>query len=127
MSFNRIRLTRFQQVWKSPQSGEEQLVYDELYTSDAWNKAQDDIVKQRRTDDCKLERVVAGMMLWSDSMRLAEIGHASAWPIYLYFGNLSKYARTVPEGGACHPIAFIPRVCVKRAMTRAWPAISQAF
>lgn len=105
-------------VWKSPLTGEEQLVYDELYTSDAWNKAQDEIMKQRRADGCKLERVVAAMMLWSDSMRLAEFGHASAWPVYLYFGNLSKYARTAPEGGACHPIAFIPRVSVKQAITR---------
>ncbi|KAF8427567.1 hypothetical protein L210DRAFT_3652625 [Boletus edulis BED1] len=51
-----------------------------------------------------------GLMLWSDSTHLATFGHASAWPIYLLFGNLSKYARTRPEGGACHPIAFIPRL-----------------
>ena len=105
-------------VWKSLLTGKEQLVYDELYMSDTWNKAQDEIMKQRRVDGCKLERVMAAMMLWSDSMCLAEFGRASAWPVYLYFGHLSKYARTAPEGGACHPIAFIPCVSVKQAITR---------
>lgn len=67
-------------------------MYDELYTSDTWNQAHDKIMKQRRGDDCELERVVAGLMFWSDSTQLAQFGHVSAWPIYLFFGNLSKYA-----------------------------------
>ena len=101
-----------QKVWKSPITGKEQQVYDELYTSDTWNKAQDEIMKQRRTDNCKLERVIAGLMLWSDLTRLAQFRHASAWPIYLFFGNASKHAQATPEGGACHLIAFIPLVCL---------------
>ena len=102
-------------VWKSPHTEEEQLVYDELYTSDAWNQAQDEIMKQRRTDGCQLERVVAILTLWSDSTQLATFGHASAWPVYLFFGNLTKYART--KSGACHPIALIPHVSIDRART----------
>ena len=105
-----IYLTLFYKVWQLPCTGEEQQVYDKLYTSDAWNEAQDNIMKQRRSDGCKLERVVAAMMLWSDSTRLAAFRHASAWPIYLLFSNLSKYACSRPEGGACNPIAFIPRI-----------------
>ena len=95
-------------VWKSPHTGQEQLVYDELYTSDAWNQAQDKIMKQRRMDGCKLERVVMAVTLWSNTTRLATFSHVLAWPVYLFFGNLTKYARG--ESGACHPIAFIPRV-----------------
>ena len=105
-----FHLTPFKRIWKSP-SGNEQRLYDELYTSDAWNQAHDEIQKQRRTDDCKLERVIAGLMIWLDSTQLAQFGHASTWPIYLFFGNLSKYIRASPlVSGACHPIAFIPRV-----------------
>lgn len=105
-----FHLTPFKRIWKSP-SGHEQRLYDELYTSDVWNKAHDEIQKQRRTDDCQLERVIAGLMFWSDSTQLAQFGHASAWPIYLFFGNLSKYIRASPlVSGACYPIAFIPRV-----------------
>lgn len=102
----------FPKVWQSPMTGEEQPVYDELYTSDAWNEAQEEVLKQRRTDGCKLERVIAGLMLWSDLTHLAQFGRASAWPIYLFFGNLSKYARDSADGQACHPIAFIPPVSV---------------
>lgn len=51
-------------------------------------------------------------MLWSDSTQLVQFGHAPAWPVYLFFGNASKYAQTTPKGGACHPIAFIPPVCL---------------
>ena len=105
-----FHLTPFKKLWQSPVTGREQRVYDEVYTSDAWIQAQDEIMKQRRSNGCKLERVVAGLMFWSDSTRLAQFGHASAWPIYLFFGNLSKYARADLQSGCCHPIAFIPSV-----------------
>ena len=78
--------------------------------TNAWNEAQDEILKQKRSDGCKLERVIAGLMVWSDSTHLAQFGHVTAWPIYMFFGNLSKYARHMPDSGACHPIAFIPEV-----------------
>ena len=104
-----FHFTPFKQIWKSP-SGREQRVFDELYSSDAWNKAHDEIQKQRRTDDCPLERVIAGLMFWSDSTQLNQFGHTSTWPIYLFFGNLSKYIRASPGSGACYPIAFIPPV-----------------
>ena len=63
-SFHFIPFKRF---WKSPVTGHKQCVYDELYTSDAWNQAHDKTMKQRREDSCKLERVIAGLMFWSDS------------------------------------------------------------
>ena len=87
-----FHLTPFKKLWQSPVTGRKQCVYDEVYTSDAWIQAQDEIMKQRRDDGCKLERVVAGLMFWSNLTRLAQFGHAFAWPIYLFFGNLSKYA-----------------------------------
>ena len=104
-----FHFTPFKRIWKSLVTGQEQRLYDELYTSDAWNKAHDDVQKQRRDDGCNLERVIAGLMFWSDSTQLAQFGHAKAWPVYLFFGNLSKYRRA-SVSGACHPIAFIPPV-----------------
>ena len=105
-----FHLTPFKRIWRSPLTGCEQCVYDELYTSDAWIQAHDEIMKQRREDDCQLERVIAGMMFWLDATHLVQFGHASAWPIYLFFGNLSKYLRAEPAVRPCHPIAFIPQV-----------------
>ena len=105
-----FHLTPFKRFWKSSVTGREQRLYDELYTSDAWIKAHDDLQKQKRKDGCKLERVIAGLMFWSDSTHLAQFGNASAWPVYLYFGNQSKYVRACPTSAACHPVAFIPSV-----------------
>ncbi|KAI6101868.1 hypothetical protein F5141DRAFT_1008655 [Pisolithus sp. B1] len=41
----------FKHIWKSA-SGQEQHIYDELYSSDVWNKAHDEIQKQKRDDNC---------------------------------------------------------------------------
>ena len=41
-------------------------------------------------------------MFWSDATHLAQFGNASAWPIYLFFGNQSKYIQGCPNSGACH-------------------------
>ncbi|KAG2051821.1 hypothetical protein BDR06DRAFT_983417 [Suillus hirtellus] len=104
----RFHLTPFKHIWKSPVTGREQQLYGELYTSDAWIQAHNELQKQRREDSCKLERVIAGLMFWSDSTHLTQFGNASAWPVYLFFGNLSKYVCSDPNSGACHPVAFIP-------------------
>ena len=123
-----FHLTPFKRIWRSPTTGQEQRLYDELYTSDAWNKAHDALQKQRRSDGCKLERVIAGLMFWSDATHLAQFGSASAWPVYLFFGNQSKYLHAYPTSGACHPIAFIPTVGLETyLMTVSRPSNSLFF
>ena len=101
-----FHLTPFKCIWKSPATGREQRLYNELYTSDAWNKAHDELQKQQRVDS--LERVIASLMFWSDGTQLAQFGHATAWLVYLFIGNLSKYKRASANSGLCHPVAFIP-------------------
>ena len=110
-----FHLTPFKRIWRSPVSGKVQRLYDELYTSDAWNDAHDALQKQRCDSGCDLEWVIAGLMFWSDATHLAQFGNASAWPIYLFFGNQSKYLRACPSSGACHPVAFIPTVSCPRS------------
>ena len=103
-----FHLTPFKRIWKSPATGREQRLYDELYTSDAWNKAHDELQKQWRVDG--LEWVIAGLMFWSDGTQLAQFGHATAWLVYLFIGNLSKYKHASANSGLCHTVAFIPSV-----------------
>ncbi|KAF8151063.1 hypothetical protein BJ912DRAFT_1071771 [Pholiota molesta] len=106
--------TPFKTFWcPNPEHSENletQRVYDELYSSDAMIKAHMELQQQPREPDCELERVVAGMMFWSDSTHLASFGTASLWPIYLYFGNQSKWVRGKPTAAACHHIAYIPKL-----------------
>lgn len=105
-----FHLTPFKRLWNSL-SGE-QRVYDELYTSDAWLEADDELQKSPREEGCTLERVIAGLTFWSDATTLAHFTSAKAWPVYLYFGNLSKYIGSGAGSGACHHVAYIPSVCV---------------
>jgi hypothetical protein len=84
-------------------------VYSEMYNSDVF-LAEHDKVQRAPTDDpsCKQEKVVAGLMFWSDATHLAAFGTAKMWPIYMLFGNLSKYIRCQPNSGAMIHVAYIP-------------------
>lgn len=105
----RFHFSPFKRFWKTP-SGKEQRCYDEAYTSDVWIQAHDDLQKGQNEPGCKLEKVVLGLMFWSDSTHLTNFGTAKVWPLYMYIGNLSKYFRGKPSSGACHHVAYIPSV-----------------
>ncbi|KAI0040823.1 hypothetical protein FA95DRAFT_1527233 [Auriscalpium vulgare] len=102
--------TPFEQRWipddENPETSE--AVYSEVYSSQAMRDAHRDVNALPRDPDDSLERVVMPMMLWSDATHLASFGTASAWPIYLYFGSESKYARAKPTSQACHHVAYLP-------------------
>lgn len=66
-----FHLMPFKWVCKSLLRGKEQRLYDELYSSDAWNAEHDKLQKQTCSDGCRLERVIAGLMFWLDATQLA--------------------------------------------------------
>jgi hypothetical protein len=107
----RFHYSPFRLFHTSPDSGEQQRVYSELYNSDAFLKEHDSIQRTSLPPDdpnCKREKVIAALMFWSDSTLLANFGTAKLWPIYLFFGNLSKYIRAEPSSQACYHVAYIP-------------------
>jgi hypothetical protein len=106
-----FHLTPFRRIHIDPNTGKETRIFDEVYTSDAFEIAHNHLQKQPPEPGCKLERVIAGLMFWSDSTHLANFGTAKVWPLYMYFANLSKYVRAKPNSGACHHIAYLPSVC----------------
>jgi hypothetical protein len=101
-----FHLLPFKRLWKDPLDDHQERIFDELYTSDSWLEAQDELQKLPREPGCTLERVIAGLMMFSDATHLANFGTAKAWPLYMYFGNLTKYACTAPKSGACHLVGF---------------------
>jgi hypothetical protein len=113
-----FHLLPFKRLWKDPLDGTQERLLDELYTSDAWLEAQDNLQKLPRVPGCSLERVIAGLMFFSDATHLANFGTAKAWPLYLYFGNLTKYTRSLPQSGACHLVGFLPSVSPPNYSTR---------
>jgi Plavaka transposase len=108
----RFHFSPFKRIWFSP-TGAEIRCFDEAYTSDAFLEAHDKLQKQRNEPGCTYEKVVLGLMFWSDSTHLANFGTAKVWPVYLYFANLSKYIRCKPNSAASHHIAYIPSVSIK--------------
>jgi len=94
---------------KFPNSEDSHRIYSEIYNSDVLLDEHDK-VQRSPTDDatCKCKKVVAALMFWSDATHLASFGTAKMWPIYLLFGNLSKYIRCQPNSGAMKHLAYIP-------------------
>ena len=109
-SSSTFHLHPFHRIHIDPCTGKEIRIFDEAYTSDAFEAAYSELQKQPPVSGCKLERVVAGLMFWSDSTHLTTFGTAKVWPLYMYFANLSKYTRARANSGACHHIAYIPYV-----------------
>jgi hypothetical protein len=109
--------TPFKQFWQSSPESPHQRIYDEIYTSTAFIEAYAEIQKLPAEPNCTLERVVAALMFWSDSTHLANFGTASLWPLYLFFGNQSKWVRGKPRAGACHHVAYMPKVSLQSLLS----------
>ncbi|KAI0069553.1 hypothetical protein K474DRAFT_1610279 [Panus rudis PR-1116 ss-1] len=101
--------TPYRQFWLDP-TGCTQNLHDELYTTDAFNQAHVELQSSPFEPDCALPRVICAIMLYSDSTHLASFGDAAAWPIYLFFGNQSKYIRVKPTSNACVHVAYMPKL-----------------
>lgn len=100
----------FKLVHQSPSA--DLRVYTDIYNSDAMLEEDAKIRALRRDpeDDSDTEVAVLAMLFWSDSTHLATFGTASLWPVYLYIGNHSKYARGRPNAHTAYHVAYIPSV-----------------
>ncbi|KAJ7742183.1 hypothetical protein DFH07DRAFT_964704 [Mycena maculata] len=102
--------TPFKQFWVPSPDSPPQRIFDEIYSSDAMVEAHTTLHKQPPEPGCTLERVVLSLMWWSDSTHLASFGDASLWPLYLFFGNQSKWLRVKPRSDLCHHVAYFPKL-----------------
>ncbi|KAG6809229.1 hypothetical protein H0H92_001089 [Tricholoma furcatifolium] len=98
-------LRGFKQFWKPSPTEPAQRVYGEVYTSDAFLKMEEELPD---IPGCSLKKVVVPLLLYSDSTHLANFGTASLWPIYIWFGWISKYARARTSSFAAHHLAYLP-------------------
>ena len=89
-------------------------VHGELYTSQAWLDAEHALQNSPPVEGCDLPRAIASFMFYSDSTNLAQFGNAKAWPIYVFFGNQSKYDRARPATAAGYHVAYLPSVGAAR-------------
>jgi hypothetical protein len=92
-----------------PDGNSKERIFSEMYDSDVlWEEHNK--VQCALTNDltCKWEKVIAALIFWSDATQLASFGTMKLWPIYMLFGNLSKYVQCQPKSGATKHVAYIP-------------------
>ncbi|KAI0055213.1 hypothetical protein BV25DRAFT_1815943, partial [Artomyces pyxidatus] len=81
-------------------------VHGELYTSPAFLDAHRELQQSVPEPGCQLSRHIIAMMFWSDATHLTSFGDAKLWPLYLFFGNESKYRRCQPSSHLCEHVAY---------------------
>ena len=81
-----------------------------MYESDAWIELQEKSDALPVGSEGRMENVIAAIQLYSDATLVAAFGGKTAWPIYLQFGNQSKYCRAKPNLSTTLQIAFIPKL-----------------
>jgi hypothetical protein len=96
--------------WAPSPNHQPERIYSEIFSSDAFIQEHERIHSSPRENGCQLETIVISLMFWSDSTHLTSFGDASLWPIYMFFGNLSKYVRGKPSTFSAHHLAYIPKV-----------------
>ena len=92
--------------WRPPHRNDDVKVYGELFNSTAFLEEHQQLQDSPPEPGCDLPRVIAALMFWSDSTQLTQFGNAKLWPLYLFFGNESKYRRCQPASNMCSHVAY---------------------
>ena len=112
-SFANIHVRPFEEWWRPTEASDPIRVYSEVYTSDAMLQLEKELEERSKaTAGPQLETFILSALLYSDSTNLAQFGHASLWPMYMFIGNTSKYMRAEPNSFSAHHIAYLPTVRV---------------
>lgn len=102
----------YELFWSPPHIQGRVRLHGEFYTSRAFNVAHQELQAAPGELGCSLPRVVVALMLWSDGMALSQFGSAKLWPVYLFFGNESKYRRCKPSNNLCEHVAYFEEVWI---------------
>ena len=109
-NFRHFHLEPFELRWQPGQATKPMRVYSELYTSPEFLNAHKDLQSSPPEPSCSLPRYVIALMFASDSTQLTAFGDASIWPLYMFFGNDSKYRRCKPSLHLCAHVAYLRKV-----------------
>ncbi|KAG9031058.1 hypothetical protein FS837_003120, partial [Tulasnella sp. UAMH 9824] len=109
-TMEKVHLEPYRLYWSKPglPSSSMERVYSELYTSDAMIREHEALQRSKPEPGCKLERVVLALLFASDSTHPTNFGQTKVWPLYMAFGNISKYDRCKPSASLMEHIAYFP-------------------
>ncbi|KAI5115443.1 hypothetical protein M0805_006771 [Coniferiporia weirii] len=98
----------YEMRYKPPSGGNEQGVYSKLFWSKEFRQVHEEVQALPREEGDNLPWSVMALQLWSDGMAATSFGTVKIWPVYLQFGNQSKYECTKTGAGCSHHLAHIP-------------------
>ena len=87
-------------------------VHGELYTSKIFLDAHHELLESPGEPGCTLPRRIVALMFWSDATHLTSFGDAKLWPLYVFFGNQTKYSRGQPSAKLCNHVAYFQTVSI---------------
>ena len=96
--------------WRRPLDNHNTKVYSELFTSKSFLDAHCELLESPPVPECTLPHHIVALMFWSDAMQLTSFGDAKLWPLYIFFGNQTKYRRGQPSANLCSHIAYFQTV-----------------
>lgn len=106
----------FELLWQPTFSGATSTsptrVHGELYTSSEFIEVHRRLQDSPPEPGCTLPRVVVALMFWSDVTHLTSFGNAKLWPLYMGFGNESKYRRCRPSLSLLNHVAYFEKVLI---------------
>ena len=100
----------YELLWHPGHLKEDICLHGELYTSPSFVEAHQYLQASPREPGCDLPHAIVALMFWSDETNLSSFGHTKLWPLYLFFGNESKYRRCKPSNGLCEHVAYFQQV-----------------
>lgn len=109
---NRFRFEPYSLRWRPPHRQCSIKIHGELFTSKAFIEAHRKLQDSPPEAGCSLPRRIVALMLWSDATHLTSFGEAKLWPLYVYFGNESKYDRAQPTSHLCAHAAYFRTVSI---------------
>ena len=114
-SFANIHIRPFEEWWQPAEDSDPIRVYSEAYTSDTMLRFERELeetltVNGNPQTETPEETFILSASLYSDATNLAQFGHASLWPVYMFIGNTSKYILSRPNSFSAHHIAYLPTV-----------------
>jgi len=113
----RCRYFRFEPYslrWKCLDGVDDIGVHGELFTSQAFIAAHHDLQSAPLdpSTSCTLPQHIVALMFWSDATQLTAFGDAKLWPLYVYFGNESKYEHCTPIANLSSHAAYFQTICI---------------
>ncbi|KAG6904573.1 hypothetical protein DXG01_008981, partial [Tephrocybe rancida] len=99
-------LEPYELMWRMGAQEEPIRLHGEIYTSPSFSKAHHELQSSPPEPGCALPRYVVSLMFWSDGTHLTNFGTASLTPLYLQFGNESKYRRCKPSSHLTEHVAY---------------------